>query len=229
MGEADRPRRAEYHRGMDLPVALPAAGLGLALGLVLYLRLFRPWQLRWGATDEEVRRTLPGDEMVERPTFDATRAITIAASPEQIWPWLLQVGVKRAGWYSYDLLDNLARPSAREIIPEFQGTRVGDIIAMSPDGKHGVHVLALDLPRSMLWGTPPDTSWLWFTEPGADGTTRLITRIRMQYRWRSPTIIFSLLVELFDIWMIRRMLLNVRERAEGLAGTPADRVTAQPG
>jgi hypothetical protein len=159
-------------------------------------------------------RALPGDELVAEPTFNATRAITIAAEPDQIWPWLLQVGVKRAGWYSYDLLDNLGRPSAREIIPELQQVAVGDVVPLSPDGKQGVHILALDLPHSMMWGTLPDTTWLWVLEPQADGTTRLITRIRSRYRWLSPTIAFSMLMEFADIWMLRKMLLNLRERAE---------------
>jgi hypothetical protein len=182
-----------------------------------YIRFLRPWQLSWGATADEVDRTLPGDEVVSGPTFDATRAITIAARPEQIWPWLLQVGVKRAGWYSSDLLDNLGRPSASEIIPELQQVAVGDVVPLSPDGKQGVHILALDLPRSMMWGTPPDTTWLWVCEPQADGTTRLITRIRSRYRWLSPSIVFSMLIEFADIWMIRKMLFNLRGRAEALA------------
>lgn len=186
-----------------------------------YLRFFRPWQLRWGATADEVGRTLLGDEVVPDPTFNATRAITIAATPQQIWPWLLQVGVKRAGWYSYDLLDNLGRPSAREIIPELQQVAVGDVVPLSPDGRQGVHILALDLPRSMMWGTLPDTTWLWVLEARTDGTTRLITRIRARYRWNSPTIAFSMLIEFADIWMIRKMLLNLRERAEALAASHA--------
>jgi hypothetical protein len=184
-----------------------------------YLRFFRPWQQSWGATADEVVRALPGDELVAEPTFNATRAITIAAEPERIWPWLLQVGVRRAGWYSYDFLDNLGRPSAREIIPELQQVAVGDVVPLSPDGKQGVHVLALDLPRSMMWGTLPDTTWLWVLEPHADGTTRLITRIRSRYRWLSPTIAFSMLLEFADIWMLRKMLLNLRERAETLSRT----------
>ena len=202
---------------MSVPLRLlAAAGAAFAASLA-YLRLFRPWQLTWGATADEVGRTLPGDEVVPSPTFNATRAITIAARPEQIWPWLLQVGVKRAGWYSYDLLDNLGRPSARQIIPELQQVAVGDVVPLSPDGRQGVQILALDLPRSMLWGTLPDTTWLWVCEPRADGTTRLITRIRSRYRWLSPSIAFSMLIEFADIWMIRMMLLNLRERAEALA------------
>jgi hypothetical protein len=184
-----------------------------------YVRAYRPWQLAWGATREEVARWLLGDEIVSKPTFNATRAITVQATPEQIWPWLLQVGVTRAGWYSYDLLDNLGRPSAREIIPALQARAVGDVVPMSPDGRQGLEILSLDLPYSMLWGTLPDTTWVWFMEPQPDGSTRLITRIRMRYRWLSPSIAFSLLIEVADIWMIRRMLLNLRERAESLSLT----------
>jgi hypothetical protein len=181
---------------------------------VLYLRLFRPWQLRWGATDTEVSRSLPGDDLLGKPTFNATRAITIDARPENVWSWLVQVGVKRGGWYSYDLLDNLGHPSARSIIPSLQNIGVGDVLAMSPDGKQGMHVIALDPPRSMIWGTPGQTTWAWVLDPLPEGGTRVITRVRAVYHWMSPTIVFSMLIEFADIWMIRKMLLNVKQRAE---------------
>ena len=157
------------------------AGLGLlvfAAVAAAYVKAWRPWQLRWGATDEEVARSLPGDEMVPATTFNATRAMSIGAPPERVWPWLVQVGTKRAGWYSYDLLDNLGHRSARRIIPELQGLAVGDVVPMSPDGKQGIKVYSLDAPHSMLWGTPGDTSWVWQLDTQPDGTTRLITRIR---------------------------------------------------
>lgn len=198
-----------------------AAVIAIAAGL--YARIFRPWQLTWGATAAEAARALPGDELVRDPTFAATRAITIAASPEEIWPWLIQVGVTRAGWYSYDLLDNLGRHSAVSVIPDLQHLAVGDVLPLSPDGKQGMHVYALDLPRSMTWATLPDSTWTWVLEPDADGTTRLITRVRAHYRWLSPTIIFSMLLEFADIWMMRKMLLNVRDRAQALAATQAGR------
>jgi hypothetical protein len=94
--------------------ALPILGIGVRV----YLQLLRPWQLRWGATDDELRRAMPGDELVTRPSFNATRAVTVQAQPSVIWPWIVQIGFGRAGWYSYDLLDNLGRPSARRIIAE---------------------------------------------------------------------------------------------------------------
>jgi hypothetical protein len=145
-------------------------------------RYARPWQLTWGATPEEVSRSMPGDDLVPRPTFNATRAITIAAPPERIGPWLVQIGLTRAGWYSYDILDNLGRPSARRIIPELQHLAVGDIVPMGPDGKHGMPVHSIDAPRSMIWGTPGDTTWTWQLHPCPDGSTRLITRVRSRYR-----------------------------------------------
>lgn len=181
---------------------------------VTYVKIWRPWELTWGATPDEVSRPLPGDDLVTRPTFNATRAISIDAPPEQIWPWLVQVGNKRAGWYSYDLLDNLGRSSARRIIPELQHLAPGDIVPMSPDGTQGIQVYSLDRPNSMIWGTPGDTSWVWQLDARPNGA-RVITRIRSRIRWQPISIAYSVLMEIGDFWMIRKMLLNLRDRAEG--------------
>ena len=193
---------------------LPRTTLVLAVssGALVYLQYVRPWQLTWGATPAEVSRRLPSDDLVTSPTFDATRAITLDAPPAQVWPWLVQVGVTRAGWYSYDLLDNLGRPSARRIVPELQDLTPGDIIPMSPNGKQGMPVLTVDAPTSMVWGEPGGTTWAWQLDENDTGGTRLVTRVRSRYRWLSPSIAFSLLVEFGDIWMMRKMLLNLRER-----------------
>lgn len=196
-----------FHRRLGIVLTAAAA-------VTTYARYVRPWQLHWGATPEEVSRALPGDDLVPGPTFNATRAVTVGAPPERIWPWLVQAGLTRAGWYSYDILDNLGRPSARRIIPELQDLAVGDIVPMSPDGKHGMPVQEIDAPKSMIWGTPGDTTWTWQLDPLSDGSTRLISRVRSRYRWLSPTIAFSLLLEFGDFWMMRKMLLNLRDRAE---------------
>jgi hypothetical protein len=192
---------------------------GLALGctaaLAAYLRLIRPWQLRWGATDDEVARPLPGDGDVPQPTFNATRAVTVRARPDEIWPWLVQIGMARAGWYSYDWLDNLGHHSAERIIPEFQHLAVGDLIPLSPDGKQGMRVKAFDPNRWMLWGdTAGDMTWYWGLDPLDERQTRLITRVRLRYRWTSPTVLFALLVEFTDIVMMRKCLLGIKRRAE---------------
>jgi hypothetical protein len=182
-----------------------------------------------GATDAELGRALPGDDLVDSPTFDATRAITIGASPAQVWPWLVQVGVNRAGWYSYDLLDNLGRPSARQVVPDLQHIRPGDLLPMSPDGQHGIRVHALDRPHWMIWGTPGDTSWVWVLDPLPDGSTRLITRVRSDPRWRPSSLAFAVILEFADFPMIRRMLLNLRDRIEAAADTsPRRRAKRRP-
>lgn len=187
--------------------------LALSVSAVVYVRYVRPWQLTWGAIALEASRRLPSDDLVLAPTFNATRAITIDAPPEQFWPWIVQMGLTRAGWYSYDLLDNLGRPSARRIIPELQDLRRGDTVPMSPDGKQGMRVHSVDAPRSMVWGEPGGTTWAWQLDETDTGATRLITRVRSRYRWLSPSIAFSVLVEFGDIWMMRKMLLNLRDRA----------------
>ncbi len=194
--------------------SISLAALG-AISTGVYLRLIRPWQLRWGATDREVASLRPGDDDIRQPTFNATRAVTVAARPEEIWPWLIQIGVTRASWYSYDLFDNLGRHSSERILPEFQHLAIGDVIPMSPDGKQGLWVKALEPNRWMLWGSKTgDSIWYWGLEPVNSGHTRLITRVRMRYHWTSPALLFDLLVEFADIVMMRKCLLGIKRRSE---------------
>jgi hypothetical protein len=122
-------------------------------------------------------------------------------------------GTTRAGWYSYDLLDNLGRRSATRIVSELQNLAPGDVVPMSPDGQQGIRVHSLEPPHTMVWGTPGDTSWVWRLEATPEGT-RVITRIRSRIRWTPMSLVFAVLLEVADFWMIRRMLLNLRKRAE---------------
>ncbi len=184
----------------------------------IYIRLIRPWQLHWGATDSEIVQRMVGDEIVRTPTFNATRAVTIRALPEHIFPWITQMGVTRAGWYSIDLLDNLNRPSAETIVPELQHSQPGDVVPMSPDGKSGLYIKDFEPNQWMLWGDKGgDSTWVWELRPIDENSTRLITRVRMKYHWLSPMILFELLVEFTDIIMMRKCMLGIQRRAERLA------------
>jgi hypothetical protein len=196
-----------------------AAGLGAAVALGLYLRWIRPRAFSWGATGEEAARPMTGDELCPRPQLNATRAVTIAARPEDIWPWLVQWGWNRAGFYSYDLLDNLGRPSARQILPQFQHLQVGDWVPMGgkPTPYTAYRVARLEPGTLMLWRKGGGT-WLWLLEPDGAGHTRLITRLRSRYAWARPAIVTELiLMEIGDPFMMRKCLLGIKQRAEQLA------------
>ena len=200
-------------------------------GGALYLGAYRPWQTRWGASDDEVARRLPGDEIVERPTWNATRAVTVAATPAQIWAFLVQIGWGRAGWYGYDLVDNGGRPSTWEILPEHQDLAVGKEFPMTPV----TFMVCVDYRENewMLWrakdadgdavgrrGVSSGT-WLWRLEPLDESHTRLLTRMRDHYRWTSPYILIQLAVDAFDFPFMRKALLGIKARAEALAASEA--------
>ena len=109
---------------------------GLAgLAAAVYALVLRPRMDRWGATDEEVQDTYPGRELIPDGVRSSTMAVTIEAPPASVWPWLVQMGYDRAGWYSWDRRDNGGRPSAKEVHPEWQDLSVGDYLsARSPAG-----------------------------------------------------------------------------------------------
>lgn len=197
--------------------------LGWVLLLVVltgsgFFRLYRPWQLRWGATPEEVGRGMPGDEVVPAPTFNATRAVTVEATPEAIWPWIVQIGFGRAGWYTYDLLDNMGRRSAEELIPELQHIEVGDLVPMGPGEDAGMRVKEIETGRWIVWWDKNHlTTWTWLLDPMPTGGTRLVTRVRSRSSWRHPTTaVWLLLFEVADFPLMRKCLLGIKRRAETL-------------
>lgn len=159
---------------------------------------------------------MPGDSLLTTSGFVATRAITIAAPPERVWPWLVQTGFGRAGFYSYDLLDNLGRHSADVVLPEFQNVAVGDLaapMASPPDERTAFTVVEVDAPHTLVWGKP-DSTWAWrLDQVGANGT-RLVTRLKAQYAPGPLLPATVLLMEIGDFPMMRRMLLGIRARAE---------------
>jgi hypothetical protein len=165
---------------------------------------------------------MPGDELVPGPSFNATRAITIDAPPDAVWPWLAQLGYGRAGWYSYDLFDNGGRPSADRILPEYQEPKVGDWVPMASKVSEttAFRIKALEPNRWMVRAKPHST-WAWKLVPDGGGGTRLIVRLKECYEWRrSPGNALVTLVpfEFGDFPMMRKLLLGVKRRAEGLAG-----------
>jgi hypothetical protein len=180
--------------------------------------LYRSLHLTWGATPSEAAAPMPGDDLVEGAQYRATRAVTIDAPPEAVWPWLVQVGCGRAGFYSDDLLDNLGRPSAREVHPEWQRLEVGGWVPMSPSEPTettAFRVAAFVEGAWLLWWKP-DSTWAWTLHDLGDGRTRLVTRVHALYDWSRPaSALFGvLLLELGDFAMMRRMLLGIKERAE---------------
>jgi hypothetical protein len=179
--------------------------------------LYRRWHQRWGTTPQEVESPMPGDELIAGAQYRATRAITIAAPPEAVWPWLVQVGCLRGGWYSNDLLDNMTRPSAEVVIPDLQDLRVGQWVPMSPtpSDKTALKVASFEPNRLLVWQQPVST-WVWRLEPTDDRGTRLVTRLRIRYDWRRPgeALLSLVLNEFGDFPMMRRMLLGIKARAE---------------
>src|SRR5207344_1788943 len=130
------------------------------LPIFLTAPLYRRWHLRWGATPAEIAEVLPADALVPGAQFKATRAISIDAPPEAVWPRLVQVGCLRAGFYSNDLLDNLAHPSATTIVPSLQHLEIGQWVSMSPTPTEGTafKVHSFEVNRWLLW-SKPDSTW----------------------------------------------------------------------
>jgi hypothetical protein len=179
--------------------------------------LYRRRHLRWGATDAEVAAVMPGDDLIDDVAYLATRAITINAPPTAVWPWLVQVGCLRAGFYANDLLDNLGHPSARRILPEFQHLEIGQWVPMSPTPSDttAFKVAGFEANRWLLWHQPLST-WSWTLTELPPGQTRLVTRLRIHLDWhhRAVSLLSVVLNEFGDYPMMRRMLLGIRDRAE---------------
>jgi hypothetical protein len=199
-----------------------AAGTALAVGLgsLAYPQFFRRWCLTWGARPDEVFRKLPGDELLPDAGIVSTRAITIDAPPSAIWPWLVQMGSGRGGVYTYDWIENLFRldmHSARQILPQFQDLKVGDELPLGP-GRPAMQVAVCD-PERTLTIRFADRNWVWiFALFAEDGQTRLISRNRIAAAGAPPARLFNMLVmEPGSLIMERKMLLGIKQRAEGLA------------
>jgi hypothetical protein len=200
-----------------------AAGAAVTGSAAAYLLVGRPWQLGWGATDEERGAALAGDDLIPNPDLTATRAITVHAVADQVWPWIAQLGQGRGGFYSYDALENLVGcdiHSADRVVPEWQDVKVGDQVKLAPEVGVGVTVVqpgrALVLRGGVPMGAVPppyDFTWAFVLRERPDGTTRLLVRERYAYtkRW-APLLVEPVAAAAFV--MSQRMLRGIRDRAE---------------
>lgn len=204
-------------------------GAGLAAVVVTHYALaLRPWHQRWGATDAEAHGALPGDDLLPGAAT-STRAIAIAAPVEAVWPWLVQIGWGRAGWYSYDWIDNDGRPSAEAVVPDWQGLSVGDRLPMTPDLGFVVQQLA---PPHLLVALSDDGSTSWCLRVASDGAgSRLVSRFRDRTPLTPASALWKLVADPGVFIMERKMLKGIAARAEASvadAGTPVPLPVVHP-
>jgi hypothetical protein len=198
---------------------------GLTASWVAFWTAVRPWYLRWGATDAEIARPMPLDDYVRSPRLASTMAITIAAPPERVWPWLVQIGEPpRAGYYSYTWIERMVglRVVNRDtILPEHQSVQVGQAL----DKGGTMRVLAVEPGRSLVLGPPEGlavrSTWAFCLNPQENGATRLVTRVRGA--WSLTRLLhetsplawpFYALIEPGAFIMERRMLREIKRLAE---------------
>lgn len=208
----------------------------LTASLATYAFIVRPRLLCWGATDAEVDALYPGTDLIPSGTRGATMAVTINAPPSKVWPWLVQMGYRRAGWYSWDYLDNFGRRSADRIHPEWQTINLGDML-VGPDAselENAWEVAALvperflglrasfDLQHGRRFdpakGRPryfTDSLWGFLLEPLPDNNTRLIVSGYwcLEPKWLQPFMSFAVLE--WTHWVMQtKQFANIKRRAE---------------
>ena len=198
---------------------------------VVYWFPVRRWMNRWGATPADLTRVMAGDALLANPTYSGTTAILIAAPPEYIWPWLVQIGYQRGGLYSYDWLDRLFgyldRPSATRILPDFQHLAVGDRIPLGRGPSWPVAIVepnrALVLDMRNMGGL--DWVWQFGLYPIDDTRTQLVSRSRVRTRamWAR---LLTHAIEPAGFLMTRRMLLGLKQRSEALRAASTDEAPA---
>ncbi|WP_232819739.1 hypothetical protein [Haloprofundus halophilus] len=207
------------------------------LGLVgAYHFAIRPWHRQWGATNGEARATMPGDDLLSDATAQVTHAIEIDAPTEAVWPWLVQIGQGRGGFYSYDWIENAIGADIHNvdrIVPEYQELEEGDVIRLAPKDypvsspESAPEVVHLDPERALVLSPPgesPAWTWAFVLVPLGEGTTRLLARMRSNPRRSSlgplaghPTLLGAvdyLFWEPAHFLMERKMLTGIKRRAE---------------
>jgi hypothetical protein len=180
------------------------------------------WFQRVSATGDERARRLPGDEIIAHPRATLTHAITVHRPPADVWPWLAQMGAgSRAGWYSYDALDNRGQPSASRIVPELQALAAGMVMPAAPGVTQGFEVITFEPDRSLILGWREQgvqlVTWAFVLDPIQDGSTRLLVRVRASSRYRVrrlPSWVEDRVIRLVHFVMQRKQLLGLARRAE---------------
>ena len=195
---------------------------GAAAGAILVVRRV---SLRWGATDDEVGMALPGDDLLQHPDLVATRAISIAAPPSAVWPWVAQLGQNRGGLYTYDWLENLFGVeihSADSIEPALRIRAVGDDVNLAPqialsvahlDEENDLVLRGAVAPDGTGAGAPYDFTWAFVLLARPDGSTRLVVRERYAYLADWAAVLVEP-IEMVSFLMTERMLRGIRDRAE---------------
>jgi hypothetical protein len=210
---------------------LAAAAAVTAAHVVAYERWVKPWQQRWGATQQELTVRLPGDQHVAEPATQITRAITIDAPPEAVWPWIVQLGADRGGFYSYDWLENLfglGIHSATDIVAAWQDLRVGNVVYANRARTGGWYVVDLQPTQALVLkvadlpaGRPVrrdehlkwEFLWTFALRPTTPGSTRLLVRERTAFD-RALTRTLMAPIGIVSFAMTRRMLLGIKPLAE---------------
>lgn len=215
-------------------IAEGIAGAAAIAATILLLPLTRPWYRKWGATEEEVGRSLPGDDLLPHKKTKMTIATTIHAPAAQVWPWLIQIGCQRAGWYSYDLLDNGGLPSAERIVDAYQHLEIGDEVPFTPDGKMGFPVANIEPGKALILGGMLNTATgetadphdpdlekyfggviIFYLDERDESTTRLIYRMPLVWNpsWLN-TLMYGIFLEPISFVMARKTLLSIKQRVE---------------
>jgi hypothetical protein len=199
---------------------LPLTGIALGVAATSLYMSSRRDPVR--ATRLERNRALAGDQLIPEPIASLTHAITIRCRRPDLWPWLVQMGAGRAGWYSYDFVDNAGHPSAEEVLSQFQSIAVGAVLPGLPGATDGFIVAAYEPERSLVLGWPSQdggylSTWAFVLEEARSNQSRLIVRGRAGrgYHFHGlPLWLLKLIAPLGHYIMQRKQLLEIARRAE---------------
>jgi hypothetical protein len=216
-----KPRRIVIDGVGKCGVAMAGVGILAGAGILVATHpCWRPWCLTWGATAEEVDAELPGDDLLMETSVITTRAVSIDAPPEAVWPWLAQMGSGRGGLYTYDWIENLLglhMHSVDVVLPEFQTVKMGDFQTLGQKGPT-LRIAICEQSQHLVLRSD-DGHWVWGFILQREGTgTRLLSRNRIALPGASRGMrwFYRFVIEPGSLIMERKMLLGIKERAERL-------------